>query len=58
MSKKIDALIKRANDNQKKAEQIRAEIDKAKDQAAKYEAEAERAAESGDVDLYKELKAS
>lgn len=56
MSKKIDALIKRANDNQKKADQIRAEIDQAKDQAAKYEAEAERAAESGDVDSYKELK--
>lgn len=56
MSNKIEALTEKAKDNQKKAEQIRAEIDQAKDQAAKYEAEAEQAAESGDVASYKALK--
>lgn len=56
MSKKMEALMKRASDNQKKAEQLRAEIEQAKAQALKYEEEAEQAAGSGDVTSYKALK--
>lgn len=55
-AKKIEALAKRASENQKKADQLRDEVEKLKVQMDAYEAEAERAAESGDVDSYKELK--
>lgn len=56
MLNKIEALAKQAVKNQEKAEQLRAEVEQLKVQAAKCEADAEAAAESGDVESYKALK--
>lgn len=56
MSTKIENLAKQAMENQKRAERLRDEVEKLKVQMDAYEAEAERAAESGDVDSYKKLK--
>ena len=55
-AKKIDALEKSAIENKKKAEQLKAEVEQMKSVAASYAAEAEKAAEAGDVEEYKKLK--
>lgn len=55
-AKKIDALEKSAIENKKKAEQLKAEVEQMKAVAASYAAEAEKAAEAGNVEEYKKLK--
>ena len=55
-AKKIDALEKSAIENKKKVEQLKAEVEQMKSVAASYAAEAEKAAEAGNVEEYKKLK--